>query len=109
MDVLIQLNELGLEGFKQQLFKDAYAYWLEDITELDSEDAYKKEVEVGEAELRREGPCWVITGQNYTGVCDCLGWPDLQDSGIFEQAIDAGLLAAFHKWFYERQFIESLK
>ena len=26
---------------------------------------------------------------NYSEICDWCGWPDLQDNGIFEQAIDA--------------------
>ena len=26
---------------------------------------------------------------NYSEICEWCGWPDLQDNGIFEQAIDA--------------------
>lgn len=26
---------------------------------------------------------------NYTEICEWCGWPDLQDNGIFERAIDA--------------------
>lgn len=31
----------------------------------------------------------LVSSPNYTEICDWCGWPDLQDNGIFEQAIDA--------------------
>ena len=30
-----------------------------------------------------------VSSPSYTEICEWCGWPDLQDNGIFEQAIDA--------------------
>lgn len=30
---------------------------------------------------------------NYSAICENLDWPDFQDGGIFEQAIDAAIVA----------------
>lgn len=35
---------------------------------------------------------WDYDGSvNYSAICEYLGWPDLQDGGIFEQAIDQAI------------------
>ena len=42
----------------------------------------------------------ILEHPNYTEICEWCEWPDLQDSGIFEQAIDAAWNAVRYSYGY---------
>ena len=64
--------KLDSREFKLYLFQQAY----DAIVEAIRNGYYKDEDFVGEA-------------INYSEICEWCNWPDLQDNGVFERAIDA--------------------
>ena len=72
---MIDLNEFyarynaNQEGTKRELVQQA----VDEILEATEENYYDT------SDLKRP---------NYTEICEWLGWPNFQDGGLFEQAID---------------------
>ena len=72
---MIDLNEFyarysaNQEGTKRKLVQQA----VDELLEATEENYYDT------SDLKRP---------NYTEICEWLGWPNFQDGGLFEQAID---------------------
>lgn len=81
--------------------------WIEEITKDRDNTKYQMVLCVMDKLFKAVTKgCYVIEedllkGINYSEICEWMGWPDLQDGGLFEQTIDTAVNAVLGIFGYK--------